>query len=120
MSFARTTALMALVASASCSNQGDKCSEAWGRPAADGQINLLQQENERVRFTDVETHLIAEVDRCYRRKNPKESLRFTQECRDKRGHRYLEFDIVGTSDIAFVAVVDRSGSIIQVGRSSTQ
>ena len=120
MSFARTAALMALVASASCSNQGDKCSEAWRQPAADGQINLLQQENQRVSYTDVETHLIAEVDRCYRRENPGVVLRFTQEWRDKRGHRYLEFGIVGTLDIAFVAVVDGSGSIIQVGRSSTQ
>lgn len=120
MSFARTVALMALVALASCSNQGDQCSEAWRRPAADGQINLLQQENQRVRSTDMETPLIAEVIRCHRRKNPKEVLRFTQVWRDKRGHRFLEFNIIGTSDMAFVAVVDRSGSIFQVGRSSTQ
>ena len=112
---AATTALG--VASIGCSQHSAACGSAWERSVAGNDIRLW--ELERVRYPRVETHLIAEVDRCYRPKRPGASLVLAEEWRDKQGNRYLTFDLMGTSDIAFVTVVDRSGAIVRVGEAST-
>lgn len=100
-----------------CSQSSARCSEAFNRALSGSAIRLWELEE--VRYPQVETRLIAEVDRCYRPEQPGAFLLFTDEWRDKHGNRYLGFDIKGTSDIAFVAVVDRSGSIVGVSNANT-
>lgn len=112
-------AVLSLVAfaTAGCSKAGPACGEAWQRSAPASAIDLSRLE--RARYPRVETRLIAEVDRCYRPRQPEAYLLFSDEWKDPKGNRYLAFDIRGTTDIAFVAVVGPTGSIIQTGEAST-
>lgn len=99
----------------SCSASAEKCGPAWHRsngPRID--LRELQQ----VRFPRVETSLIAEVDRCYTPDRPGATLSFAEEWRDKIGNRYLVFQIRGTADVEFAAVVGKSDRIERTGHTT--
>lgn len=101
----------------SCGRPDSDCSDVWRAINTSDPIRLSSLK--RVPYPRVETHLIAEVDRCYRSDRPGAALLFADEWRDRQGRRYLAFTIIGTADVAFVAVVDESGSIVRTGEAST-
>ena len=106
---------LSAVMTASCSDSADNCGLGWHQSNGP-KINLW--ELQQVKFPQVETSLIAEVDRCYLPDRPGATLSFTEEWRDKAGNRYLVFDIRGTSDVEFAAVVGKSGRIERVGQTT--